>query len=307
VRVIANPRAGRGRGRDGVERVRLALASASIPCAFQVTDGPGHAIELAERAVEHGFRAVCAVGGDGTVSEVVNGLARATPPGESVGPLIAFPTGSGNDFAATTGSPGDVKSLLRVIDQPRRYELDLACTQLHSPSGDSTRFFDNTLGIGFEARVNRESERIHRLRGTLLYLTAALRALRDPGAPYLDITWQAEGGSSETVSGNFLMVTAGNGPRSGGGFYLTPDACHDSGTLELGFVKAIPRRRILRLLPKTLKGSHTSHPAVRIVRCRGFSIRSREPLPIHADGEYLGGDYSSLEVSIEAGRLHLLI
>ena len=82
-------------------------------------------------------------------------------------------------------------------------------------------------------------------------------------------------------------------------------AYHDSGTLELGFVTPLSRLQIVTLLPKSTKGRHTSHPAVRIVRCRGFELRSEEPLPVHADGEFLGDQFTKVEVTIEPGRLRL--
>ena len=305
VRVIVNPGAGRGRGESAAERVRAALSAAGIAFELELTKGPGHAIELARRAFEQGFRAVCAVGGDGAVSEVVNGLALATPAGEAIGPLIALGTGSGNDFAVTTGCPAGVSGLRRVIEEPRIRHLDLARATLRTEGGETVRYVDNSIGIGFEGRVNRESSRIRRLRGLPLYLLAALRALHDPGAPQLEIRWENEHGTRETTSGRFLMVTAGNGPRSGGGFYLTPEARHDNGTLELGWVTPLSRLRIVALLPKSLKGRHTSHPAVRIVRCRSFELTSREPLPIHADGEFLGDQFTKVEVTIEPGRLSL--
>ena len=305
VRVIVNPRAGRGRGEDAAARVRAALNAAGITFELELTRERGHAIELAREACSRGFRAVIAVGGDGAVSEVVNGLALATPEGETVGPLIALGTGSGNDFAVITGCPADVDDLRRVIEEPREARLDLARAVLRDANGKTVRYVDNSIGIGFGGRVNRESSRIRRLRGLPLYLLAALRALRDPGAPRLELRWENEDGSREEAVGRFLMVTAGNGPRSGGGFFLTPEARHDSGTLELGFVTPLSRLKIVTLLPRSLKGRHTSHPAVRIVRCRSFELHSEEPLPIHVDGEFLGDRFTSVEVTIEPGRLRL--
>ena len=305
VRVIVNPCAGRGRGEDAETRVRAMLRAAEIPFELELTKGHGHGVELAREACGRGFRAVIAVGGDGAVSEVVNGLALATPEGETVGPLIALGTGSGNDFAVTTGCPGDMSELRRVIEEPRATRLDLARAVLRDANGETVRYVDNSLGIGFEGRVNRESSKIRRLRGLPLYVLAALRALRDPGAPQLELRWENEDGAREETAGRFLMVTAGNGPRSGGGFFLTPEARHDSGTLELGFVTPLSRLQIVALLPRSLKGRHTSHPAVRIVRCRSFELRSEETLPVHADGESLGDRFTEIEVTIEPGRLCL--
>lgn len=305
VRVIVNARAGRGRGEDAAERVSAALESAGVDFEVERTNGKGHAIELAKRAHERGFRAICAVGGDGTLSEVVNGLAHATPAGEPIGPLIALSRGSGNDFASIVGCPDDPAELRRVIEAPQVRRLDLLRLVLRDPDGERTRYAHNSLGIGFEGRVNRESSHIRRLRGLALYGLAALRALRDPGSPRLEVEWEREDGARESTSGPFLMVTAGNGPRSGGGFFLTPDARHDSGTLELGLVTPLSRWRILALLPKSTKGTHVSHPAVRIVRCVGFALSSAEPLPMHADGEFLGDRFTRVEGAIEAGRLCL--
>jgi len=305
VRVIVNPTAGRGRGKGCAESIARVLEGAGIQHEVEFSRGPAHATQLALGAQARGSRAVVAVGGDGTASEVVNGLALAHSGTGAIGPLVVLPIGSGNDFAAITGSPREPSDLPRVLQDPRRQLLDLGTAKLQGPGLEELRYFDNTIGVGFEARVNRAAARIRRLRGVPLYLLAALRALRSPGAMALEIEWTDEAGEGHSVSGDFLMVTAGNGPRSGGGFFLTPEARHDSGTLELGLVETLSRRAILALLPKALKARHTTHPAVRIERCTGFRLCSTEPLSLHADGELLQAEPTAIEVAVVPGCLEL--
>jgi YegS/Rv2252/BmrU family lipid kinase len=306
VLVIFNPTAGRGLARRRAEQLRRALARTSSSARFEPTSAPGDALAAAALAREAGFELVVAVGGDGTVSEVVNGLERAAAPGEPVGPLAVLPAGSGNDFAATAGCSPDPAALARALASPRTSRIDLAVASLRGAHGESRRVFDNTLGVGFEARVNRESQRIRWLRGPALYLLAVARALRGLGAAPFELAWWGEDGARHERAGDFLMVTAGNGPRSGGGFYLTPQSRHDDGWLELGTIDRVSRREVLRLLPRVLRGRHVGHPAVRIERCTRFELTSSVPFPVHADGEFLGEALRSVEVELQPGRLELV-
>ncbi len=276
VSFIANPTAGRGRTRRMVEEFARAVPAGS---RLLWTQGPGHAVELA-RGAARDTDVVCVVGGDGTVSEVVNGLMPRPVP------IVVVPTGSGNDFASMVDSPSTAAELAGAIEGGMGRRLDVIdCGE---------RFCANSIGIGFEALVTFHSLSIRRLRGLPLYLLAVVKAL----AAYESIRYSITIDAGEPVEGNFLLVSAANGPRAGGGFYLNPGARADDGLIDVLTASRMPRLRMLAILPRTLRGAHTKSRGLAFHRGARVRIESREPFPLHIDGEYLGRRGAPLELSV---------
>ncbi len=276
VSFIANPTAGRGRTRALVERLAGALPG---DANLLWTSGPRHATELAREAARTSD-VVCAVGGDGTVSEVVNGLMP-----EPV-PIVVVPTGSGNDFASMVDCPRTAAELARVIADGTGRRLDVI------DCGD--RYCANSIGIGFEALVTCNSLTIRRLRGLPLYLLAVMKALATVETNRFTLTLD---GATE-VRGDFLLVSVANGPRAGGGFYLNPGARPDDGVIDVCVASRMSRLRILAILPRTLNGSHLDRRGIAIHRGARIRIAAEHPFPIHIDGEYLGRRETPLDLSI---------
>lgn len=307
VKVILNPYAGRGTGGRAKPRLQAALTRAGVTFDLVETNGVGHAIELARQARNAGYSTIAAVGGDGTISEVMNGLAQATPDGQSVGKLGILPLGTGNDFADIVGCPRDLDAAARALAAGKTRRVDLGYTVITTEKEEIRRYFDNNMGVGFEAWVTLESYKIKRLRGALLYVVAALRTLRTCPAPFVDATWETANGVTQRRADAALMISIGNSCRTGGGFYLTPDAQLDDGLLDVGVAAAVSRWRILRLLPKALKGTHTSDPAITMLRCRSIRLACREELPVQVDGEVVTRNADLIEISVQPGRLEVIV
>lgn len=305
--VILNPYAGRGLGGQLRPQILAAFDEAGVKVELVASQGVGHAIELARAARTAGVATVVAAGGDGTVSEVVNGLAQATPAGESVGRLGIIPIGSGNDFAAMIGCPLDVRRAVATIRTGATRRVDLGRAAIHTRAATIHRYFDNNLGIGFEAWVTLESYKIKQLRGLALYVVSALRALRTYPTPTINVTWETINGEVHRRTQPTLLISVGNGPRTGGGFYLTPDALFDDSQLDVGIAAAVSRLRILWLLPKAIFGKHTSDPAVTMVRCRTLQVKANSPAPVHVDGEVLTAAAERVEIAVEPGRLEVIV
>ena len=287
IAVIANPVAGRGRARALAGSVRAALEAAGHVVAFAWTQKPGHAIELARQAKDR-CDVVCAVGGDGTVHDVANGLLPDPLP------LVLVPCGSGNDFSRLVGCPRTPGELMAVLDSGTGVRLDVVDCGL--------RYSVNSCGVGFEAQVAKHSRDMRRVGGLSLYLLAVAKALREYTCPRLTIA--LPGG--ETFTGPRLLVSIGNGVSAGGGFRLTPNAVPDDGLADVCIVQSMSRAKMVRLLPYALTGAHTRLAAVAMRRAPEFSIRSDDPLPLHADGEYLGDDHRNLTFVVVSRRLPVL-
>ncbi len=263
---IANPTAGRGRTRALVESFARGLSGES---ELLWTQGPGHAADLARSAAANS-RVICAVGGDGTVSEVVNGLMPSPVP------MVVVPTGSGNDFASLLNCPRTPHELERVLTDGMGVRFDVI------DCGD--RYCANSIGIGFEALVTYHSLSIRNMRGLPLYLFAVFKALRTPGS----IRYRIDVDGREAGAGEYLLISVGNGPRAGGGFYLNPSATPTDGLIDVCAARKMSRAKLLAILPRAIKGGHVTARGIEMYRGASVSVSSDTPFPIHIDGEYLG-------------------
>lgn len=291
--VILNPAAGRGAAARARERLETALGASGTEHRVEETAGPGHATELAERAVAEGWGAVAAVGGDGTVHEVANGLLRAAGDGPTL-PLGIVPVGSGNDFAKLVGAPDDPAAAVRRIlaAAPRRVDAGRV----------GERFFTNGVGVGLDARVAVEAGRVRRLRGMAIYLVALARVLRSFRPPRMRVWLDGV----EVADRPLTLVTVGNGGCHGGGFWICPAARIDDGELDVCMAEALGTFGILDLLPRVMRGTHVGRPGVAFHRARRVRISSPDALPVHADGEVLAEAAHELEIEILPGKLTLL-
>lgn len=312
VLVIFNPNARRGAAAGRMAQLKHALQQSGAIYDLVVTEGPGHAKALAHELASHpaadrNYSTLVVAGGDGTINEVVNGMAEAAPSGPILPRLALFPIGTGNDLAHSLGCALDARGVACALARGHSKRIDLGKLQAHGPTGDISRYFANNCGIGLEAAVTIESQHIKRLHGSMLYLVAALRALRKFNTPQTEIVWESAAGKTQNETRRITLVSIGNSTRAGGGFYLTPDAQLDDGLFDAAIANALSRPRLLMLLPLALFGKHTGDPAVHMIRCKRLSLRSQEPLPIHVDGEVVITDALELLAEIEPARLELVI
>lgn len=291
--VIVNPAAGRGAAARALTVVEAELARVGAAHVIVQTSRRGEAAALAEAAAREGWPAVVAVGGDGTVHETVNGLMRAAEGGASV-PLGIVGVGSGNDFARLAGVPTDAAAAVRrlVTAEPRAVDVGRV----------NDRWFSNGVGIGLDARVAIEVDRGRRFRGIFMYLDALAKVLRVYRPPRMAVDVDGE----RVVDAPMTLVTAGNGGRHGGGFWICPDARIDDGVLDLCMCSQLGTLGILRFLPRVMRGRHTSVSCVRMLRARSVRVTSPDPLPVHADGEIIAEAAHEVDIEIHPGRLHVL-
>ncbi len=305
--VVLNPKSGRGSGAEAVDAIHRAMHAASIPFDIFQTTRPREAIDVAREAKHSGYGIVAAAGGDGTINEVVNGLAQAAAAGEPVGPLAILPVGTGNDFADMVGTPRNLTDAATAIRRGRTRGIDLSHAQVRTETGFLSRYFDNNLGMGFEAQVTVESYKIVRLRGFAVYLLAVIKALRAYRHPHVQIRWCTPQGQTRQINQSALLVSVGNSRRTGGGFYITPDAVVDDGMLDLAFARGLNTPQILALLPQVMAGAHRNHPAVHLTRCTAVTILSDISVPLHTDGEVITEQARAVSITMEPKRLQVLV
>jgi diacylglycerol kinase (ATP) len=247
---------------------------------------PTHATELAKQAALEGYDLVIAMGGDGTVHEVINGLMLV--PAQKRPALGVVPLGSGNDFAHAIGIPSQADRALSQAFEGKPSSVDIV--RMTDENG-RVEYFDNTVGIGFDAVVTIRSHKLPIVRGFLMYLTAVIQTIllnHDPALMKIESDgehWQEEA----------LMLTICNGQREGGGFIIDPNAKMTDGIINFALVKKCGRLMMFRLLPEFLRGTHMGFPQIKMGVCKSLSVVSDRPMYIHADGEVFTSFGSNLK------------
>lgn len=292
---IMNPMAGKGSGLRADEELEGLLRRSGLDYAVVYTEGAGDATLLARRSKS---RVVVAVGGDGTINEVVNGIAGS----ERIMGII--PTGSGNDLVKSLGIPHGVGKALEVLKAGHVRTMDVGKVQTGTRENGSIiyapwRLFANGVGIGFDAAVARKVSEITYLRGTLLYLAAVLQIVGRYRSP--EFLVQVD---DQTWTGRELLIAVGNGRCAGGGFYLTPEAAVADGLLDMTVVGDAPVWRILGLIPGVMSGKKVKRGFVRYLQGKNLEVTSLERFNVHADGEIVGREVHGVRVGIEPGVLH---
>jgi diacylglycerol kinase (ATP) len=293
IAVLANPSAGRGRHRGLLPGV-LQRLGADGRVVRLLTAGTGAEAEQACRAaVAEGVAALVTVGGDGTVHQ---GLQAAA------GQLVGFgvvPAGTGNDFAAGTGVPGDpyaaASAIAAALRTGRERRVDLA--RMTGAAGE-TRWFGAVLAAGFDAIVNERANRMRWPRGPRRYDLAILLELARlrPRAYQLELD-----GVDHSFTGT--LVAVGNCASYGGGMRIVPDADPGDGLLDVVIAAPLGRAALTRLKPRLRHGTHVTDPRVTTFRVRRIRLHA-DGIIGYADGERIGP--LPLEITCVPGAIRLL-
>jgi diacylglycerol kinase (ATP) len=273
-RVILNPYSNRWNARSRWPEAEAALKAAGVDFSLAVSEQPGDPEHLAAKAVEEGFETVIVAGGDGTIGEVINGLAVTWTPGQPFPVnLGVLPMGSANDFAFAVGLPPSLQEAAQVIASGSTRQVDLCkCNE---------RYFLNNSGAALEPYVTTKHEQIQWIKGITRYLVAAVWAVMDKPEWRGRITWD-----DGDFDGQLSFISVGNGRRTGG-FFMTPHADPFDGKLTLAFGYRSTRRGLFAALPRAFKegaGNYTELPGIQEVNATRISIRLDKPSPAHVDG-----------------------
>ncbi len=281
-KVIVNPVAGAYSTRRKWPRISRLMKYVGLSFDYQYTEGIGHAIELARAATSAGYPYVVAVGGDGTVNEVANGILRSTGASSTV--LGVVSTGTGSDFARSVGIPRHYASACSCLTSQRRSVIDVGVVEYRSKGQTLRRCFVNTAGIGFDAAAVEMTERLPKyFGGTIPYLAGLLRALF--GYRNKSVVLHV-GDKVETA--RMLSVVVANGSYFGGGMHVAPEASLNDNLLDVVVIGDVGKFELLKALPMVYKGTHGTHPKVSIEKATNITVQSSEQILVHADGELLG-------------------
>jgi YegS/Rv2252/BmrU family lipid kinase len=284
VKVIFNPIANLGRSWPIASSLRPLITELG-GADWTGTVYPTHATELAREAGEQGYERIVVMGGDGTVHEVVNGLMQL--PADRRPAIGVVPVGTGNDFAFCLGVSSIPETALRQAMQGPIHPVDVG--RIEDNRGHS-EYFNNTVGIGFDAMINIRSRRIALIHGFAVYFIAMMQAIILDYTPFKAQIRTDRAAWEEAL----LMLVVCNGRREGGGFMMAPNASLRDGQLEMVSVPTIRRRRMLTTVPYFMKGTHGGLSYVRTGSLTSLELQSDRPLYIHSDGEIYAGLHSTV-------------
>ncbi len=295
---ILNPKAGRGATARLAKSLRSALRERNVDHDLVFTTRPGEATELARKAAG---RYVIAVGGDGTVNEVANGVIGS----DKI--MGVIPSGSGNDFVKMVNQGKGFTAVLDRLLQGQTRRIDVGtveCSGNGTPGSiaEPRRYFVNGVGIGFDAAVAARTREIKYLRGTFLYLVAVFQMLGKYRAPLFHIS--SDGRSTE--ESRHLLIAIGNGTCAGGGFYLTPRAKIDDGVFDVCLIDDVSIGTILHLMPKAMRGKHLNARQVKYFYSKDLALQADGSFYVHADGEIVGRNVSATHITLHANSLEVL-
>lgn len=301
--IILNPSAAKGTAIGKKPEIDKLLREAGLAYTLIVSEKPGAPVTLAAQAHEQGYDVVVAVGGDGTVNEVINGLMTAKKAGKSIPSLGVIPAGRGNDFAASMGIPPDMIHAVKAIAVGKSRMIDIGLlTGGDYPEG---KYFGNGVGIGFDTIVGFEAAKLPSfLSGTPGYLIAAIKTM----FLYYKAHRFRVVLDQEIIEQPCLIVSIMNGKRMGTSFMMAPRSQPDDGLLNLMIIDQVSRMGIIKLMGKIMSGSQEGQPFVKMPLSGTVEITALTgSLPVHADGETICKAGDKLSVRIFPRQIDLII
>jgi diacylglycerol kinase (ATP) len=293
IKVILNRSSGPLAKQVKMDKVEQTLQAAGLEYHLEPTKNLEHCVTLVKQAAQEGWPVVVAAGGDGTINGVVNGLMQAAGENEA-GILGILPLGTANDLADMLDLPRDIAAACQRLATGKTRLIDVGQVNGH--------YFANNSAIGLEPMVSLTQNQMRWVKGDLRYILAALKVIFASQAWSTRMSW--DDGEYE---GPLTLVSVGNSPRTGGVFYMTPEAVLDDGLLDFVYAGHLSRWQLLRLLPKTFKGEHIHHPLVFNLRTTALSITTTPPTPIQADGEVFDKNASQINYRLFPQKLRVIV
>jgi diacylglycerol kinase (ATP) len=264
-------------------RIRDFLQAEGARFDAVLTEQPGHATQLARQALDDGYRTIVAVGGDGTVNEVINGLVVEG----TVDPEVALgiiPWGTGADFSRTAGIPRHYMEAGRKLLHGETRPVDLGRIVCLREGRKVERYFINAAGLGFDSEVAELANRFPKvLGGTITYLTCLFTGLVTYRNKNVELSFDGH-----HVRGRINSVMVCNGRYLGGGMFIAPGAAFDDGLFYVVILGNLSKLEVVVNLPRVYKGTHLTHPKVSHFPAREVHVEARERMFLQAEGELIG-------------------
>ena len=253
-----------------------------------LSEEPGQLAHLAAEAVRGGATLLVVVGGDGSVNEVVNGVAEMGGV-----ELAVIPRGTGWDFARTFGIPRDLDEAVDVASNGAVREIDVGLCSFRTWAGAEGRaYFANVASAGISGAIaKRANETSKALGGKISYYWATLAVFAGWQTGEMRVSVD-----DEIRGGRMIDAMVANGRYLGGGMMMCPEAEPDDGLFDVLLIGDVTKRDLMFTLPKSYRGKHLPHPRLEVLRGRVVTVDADEPLPIELDGEQPGTTPARFEI-----------
>ena len=303
---IVNEHSRSGKGADVWKQLEELLKKEEVPYQARRTEYAGHAVQIAEEisSLEDEEMKLVAVGGDGTINEVVNGIVDF----EKI-QFGAIPTGSGNDFARGLGileTPQEI--LLRILESKGTKRIDIGSVSWEGC--EKPRLFLISSGVGMDALVCKKAltsklkKILNRLHlGKLTYLLITIQTILSMQTADTRVVIDQ---NRKTLYKNQIFSAAMNFKAEGGGIPMAPDADAQDGLLSVCTIHGIPKLLTFFVLPFLVAAKHEHFRGVKIENCTACDLYMNKPLVLHTDGEYCG-DVTEAHFKCLPGKLRILL
>lgn len=300
--IIVNPNAGSGRCEKDWPVILDLLLQENMSFEYQLTEYRLHAVEIAKSSILKGYRKLIVVGGDGTLNEVVNGIFSQQQVSSTDITVGMITVGTGNDWGRMFEIPHDYQDAINVIKREKVFLQDGGMVSYQNGENAKNRYFINIAGIGFDAAVVEETNKMKDggSGGTYAYLKSLVTSLIKYKPTRISI--EIDG---EKIEKDVFSISIGICKYNGGGMMQLPNAVPNDGLFDITVINKIGRGDVLMSLPKLYNGKIGTHPKVSTFSGEKVLVNSNPPIHLETDGESLG--CTPLEFSIIPKSLRMIV
>lgn len=266
---VVNPIAGKGRALSYIPKIEEIFKNKGDKYFIEISKGPGHASQIARDYCGKGIYRIYAVGGDGTLNEVLNGMA------ESKSSLAVIPSGSGNDFIKSITNDLDIKTILERTIEGREENIDIARV--------NNKYFINITSIGFDGKVAYNANKFKKIwciPERFCYFIGIATTLLEHSSNLVKVSI-----GKEIFDIEILLIVAANGKYYGGGIMPAPQAKIDDGELDICIIEKKGLFEIIKFLPRFIKGKHGNIDGVSFLKTTKIKIKSEKDIALNIDGD----------------------
>lgn len=301
--IIINPKSGKKKFRQQRKDLFLVLKHTGIQFDYKLTKFAGHASKIAKSYVEKGYMNFLVLGGDGTMSEVINGLFSANVESTKNLKIALIPRGTGNDWARFWGLTRDYKKSIDVFLKGKLQPIDIGKVVYDMEGIIESHYFINSIGLGLDAAVVNLTHRLKEVFGShsFLYTISLLLAVFTYRAHKIKIY-----SDERNISDNMFTMNIANGCYSGGGMKQTPNALPYDGLLDVMMAKKPNFIDIITALMKLFNGKLLEHPVIESFQTKNLLIQCDKSALMEADGIIVNG-FSPYRVSIIPNAIQMIV
>ena len=301
--IIINPKSGKKNFRQQQKYLFLTLKHAGIEFDYRMTKFAGHASKIARYFAEKGYRNFMVLGGDGTMSEVINGIFSANIENTSNLKIALIPRGTGNDWGRFWGLTRDYKKSIDIFFNGKLQPIDIGKVEYEMEGVKESHYFVNSIGLGLDAAVVNLTHRLKEIFGShsFMYTVALLGAVFTYKPHKVRLFTE-----NKTIAESMFTMNVANGCYSGGGMKQNPNAVPYDGLLDVMMAKTPTFLDILTALLRLFNGKLLEHPVIESFRTQNLLVQCDKNALMEADGIIVNG-FSPYKISIIPNAIQMIV